>query len=85
MKIEAWWKAQQVRIWEHLRLGHLFSKGSLYIRSLPGRTYQKAGEKSLFFYVTQHWGGEGVFKDILEEEKKEELILNPLLDFVIIL
>lgn len=59
MKTEAWWKAQQVRSWEHLKLGHLFSKGSSYIRSLPERRYQRAGEKSLFFYVTQDWGGEG--------------------------
>lgn len=70
IKTEVWWNGQQVWLWAHLKLGHLFSKGSSYIRSLlPGRRYQRAGEKALFFHVTQDRGGEGGFKDILEEGK----------------
>lgn len=35
-----------------------------------------------FFFVIQDWGAGGGFKDISEEEKKMELILDALLDFV---
>lgn len=60
----------------------IFKREFSHQMTLPGREISKSWRK-VFFYVFQDWGGGGGFKDIFEEEKKIELILNALLDFVV--